>query len=122
MIGVYLDGVVLGVSVPGGDELLPAVVEHPQLALELGLVQDVAEPAKVGRDLQDIVLVAGATVAAAVGQVEVVGELELVGGPALGNLVPGAEGHDLGLGGAVVVDQRLEFDFWAGLKIWSAGR
>ena len=69
------------------------VVEHPELRLELGLVEDVAQPREVGRDLGGL------------RHREVVGGLQLVHAVAVGRRVALPQRHHLRLGGAVVLHE-----------------
>lgn len=63
---VHLDGPLGREGVAAGHQLLVAVVQHPQLGLELGFVQDVAQPREIGGDLGRL------------GQGEVVGQLYVI--------------------------------------------
>ena len=80
------------------DHLFVTIVEHPELRLELGLVEDVAQPGEVGRDLGGL------------GHGEVVGGLQLVDAVAVGRRVALPQRHHLRLGRAVVLHEAAQLD------------
>ena len=86
------------------DHLFVTIVEHPELRLELGLVEDVAQPREVGCDLRRL------------RHREVVRGLQLVHAVAVGRHVALPHRHHLCLGRAVVLDEVSQLYLWLDLK------